>query len=102
VAALARARRARRLGAQEAGEALKAFEAEWEDVVRVQISERLLAQAAFLAWSHGLRGYDAVHLAAGLLWRDRVALPTALATYDRELWGAGRRSGLEVWPEVGR
>jgi predicted nucleic acid-binding protein len=102
VAALARARRARRIGAQEAGDALKAFEADWADVIRVQITEALLAQAASLAWSYSLRGYDAVHLAAGLFWRERVGRPTVLATYDWELWEAARRSGLEVWPEVGR
>jgi predicted nucleic acid-binding protein len=102
VAALARARRAKRIGAQEAGDALKAFEADWEDVVRVQITEPLLAQAASLAWSYSLRGYDAVHLAAGLFWRERVARPTLLASYDRELWEAARRAGLEVWPEIGR
>ncbi len=100
VAALARARRSGRLSTQEAAETVRMFEADWEDLVRVQMNEPLVAQAASLAWSHGLRGYDAVHLAAALFWQERAMRPVVLATYDRELWEAAQYSGIEAWPEV--
>ena len=51
-----------------------------------------------LAWEHGLRGYDAVHLAAALVWRESVGEPVTVATYDRELWRGAQASGLVPWP----
>jgi hypothetical protein len=57
-----------------------------------------VAQAADLAWQHGLRGYDAVHLAAALTWCRSMESPALLATFDRQLWLAARRSGLAVLP----
>jgi prevent-host-death family protein len=51
------------------------------------------------AEEYGLRGYDSVHLAAALLWQERVGYPVVLATFDAELWQAAHRAGLEVWPE---
>jgi len=98
-AALAKAVRTRLLSTDEAAEALSAFEAEWESLVRLQLHELLLARAASLAWEHGLRGYDAVHLASALFWREIVGEPVVLATYDRELWEEASRCGLKVFPE---
>ncbi len=43
VAALARARRSGRLSTQEAAETVRMFEADWEDLVRVQMNEPLVA-----------------------------------------------------------
>jgi predicted nucleic acid-binding protein len=98
-AALAKAVRMHLLSRDEAAEALSAFEAEWESLVRLQLHELLLARAASLAWERGLRGYDAVHMASALFWRDMVGEPVVLATYDRELWEEAVRSGLNVFPE---
>jgi predicted nucleic acid-binding protein len=98
-AALAKAVRMHLLSRDEAAEALSAFEAEWESLVRLQLHELLLARAASLAWERGLRGYDAVHMASALFWRDMVGEPVVLATYDRELWEEAVRSGLKVFPE---
>ena len=44
--------------------ALQVYTADWENLIRLQIIEVLIARTATLAWEHGLRGYDAVHLAA--------------------------------------
>ena len=98
-AALARAVRMRLLSRDEAADALSAFEAEWGSLVRLQLHELLLARAASLAWERGLRGYDAVHMASALFWRDIVGEPVVFATYDRELWEEAVRSGLKVFPE---
>lgn len=99
VAALARARRMGRLTAEEADRARQTFEAEWDDFVRVQMTEQLAAQAASFAWTYGLRGYDAVHLASAVFWQTQSPFAILLATYDRELWEAARRVGLTCWPE---
>ena len=66
-AALAKTVRMGILTQEEAWEALRAFRREWPDLVRVQITEWVVARADDLAWEHGLRGYDAVHLAAALV-----------------------------------
>ncbi len=100
-AALARAARLGRVSQAEAARALEAFGADWANLVRVRITEDLTARAASLAWEHGLRGYDAVHLAAALVFREASGEELLLATYDRNLGEAARKAGLKVWPEDG-
>ena len=97
-AGLARAMRTRLVTSEVASKAREAFQADWESMVRVQVGEPLAARAAALAWDHGLRGYDAVHLAAALVWRETLDEPVTVATYDRELWRGAQASGLVPWP----
>jgi predicted nucleic acid-binding protein len=97
-AALARAARTGILSESEAQAARERFYADWPTYARVQVTEGLVAQAGELAWQHGLRGYDAVHLAAASMWRARVEAPVILATFDRTLWKAARDEGFEVFP----
>jgi predicted nucleic acid-binding protein len=97
-AALAKAIRARSLSRRQAGAALQAIEEDWGSLVRLQLTELLISRAALLAWRHGLRGYDATHLAAALFWSEMLGEPVALATYDRQLWKAARDHGLETFP----
>ncbi|MGQ0651412.1 MAG: type II toxin-antitoxin system VapC family toxin [Betaproteobacteria bacterium] len=97
-AALARAARTGLVPREAAAKAVQAFNADWEHLIRLQMSEPLAARAAALAWEQGLRGYDAVHLATALIWREALGEPLTLATYDRELWRGARASGLAPWP----
>jgi predicted nucleic acid-binding protein len=97
-AALARAARMDLITREAAGVALEAFNADWDHLIRLQLGEPLVARAAALAWEHGLRGYDAVHLASALAWRETLSEPVAVATYDRELWSGARAAGLAPWP----
>ena len=99
-AGLARAMRARMVTPEVASKARAAFQADWESMVRVQVGEALAARAATLAWEQGLRGYDAVHLAAALTWRETLGEAVTVATYDRELWRGAQASGLLPWPVV--
>ena len=79
--------------------ALESFHLDWTGFYRLPMNEELIARADFLACQHGLRGYDAVHLAAALIWQETLMLPVTLATYDQELSSAGKESGLKVLPE---
>ena len=97
-AALARAVRLGLVLRDDGEAALLAFRAQWPRLARLQLTEPLLARADALAWDYGLRGYDAVHLAAALYWQETVREPVTLATFDRELWRAGQAAGLGVWP----
>jgi predicted nucleic acid-binding protein len=74
------------------------FLSRWPSYTKLSVNTPLLDRAARLTWEHGLRAYDAVHLAAALDWRDALAEPITLATYDKELWMAGQKTGLSVWP----
>jgi len=99
-AALGKAVRMKALKHDEAISALQVFTIEWENLARIQITEVLLARAAALAWDHGLRGYDAVHLAAAVFWQEMMGEPVVLATYDRQLWHSASAIGLIAWPEL--
>jgi predicted nucleic acid-binding protein len=102
-AALARAVRRGLIQEEEGLEARRRLEVVWPTWVRIAVDERLTARAEALAWEYGLRGCDAVHLAAALTWQDRVGHPLLLATFDGELGQAAHRAGLEAWPEgIGR
>jgi predicted nucleic acid-binding protein len=97
--ALAKAVRVRLLSREEAASVLQVFSAEWESLIRLQLTEVLISRAAALTWEHGLRGYDSVHLAAALFWQDMLGDTVTLASYDRQLWEAAKVTGLVAWPE---
>jgi predicted nucleic acid-binding protein len=100
VAALAKAVRVGVLSAEESDSAIRSFEEDWPDLVRIQISEFLVGIAAGFARKHGLRGYDTVQLAAAAIWQDNLETPVTLLTFDRQLWAAARQEGMIVRPEA--
>ncbi len=97
-AALSKAVRMKMLAAEEGAEAIKLFRDRWADLMILEVSEGVVESADLLAWSHGLRGYDAVHLAAAQSWQTALKEPVTLATYDNELWQAAQSVGVTVWP----
>jgi len=97
-AAFAKSVRTGALMSEEAMQALHRFRSQWPSYVRVRPSESLVARADSLAWQHGLRGFDAVHLAAAITWRDALDAGVVMATFDRALWKAAAQAGLDVFP----
>ena len=97
--AITRAVRLKLIPADEAQTTWKDFLVDWELLVRLDVSGQITKRAAALAWEHGLRGYDALHFASALTWQDAIDMPVTLATYDRELWSAAQKTGMNVWPE---
>jgi predicted nucleic acid-binding protein len=97
-AAVAKAVRMNWLSAAEGERAVKAFRSEWSSLLAVQVTEGLAARADNLAWEHGLRAYDAVHLAAALIWQEALSEPVTVATFDKHLWQAAGAAGLAIWP----
>jgi predicted nucleic acid-binding protein len=98
-AGLAKAARVGVLDNKEAAEAINAFRKDWADLVRVAISEAVVARADGLAWQYGLHGYDAVHLATALVWQEVMGETITLASYERQLWEAAQPAGLVPFPE---
>jgi len=76
-----------------------AFQANWADLIVIQLTLNVATLADDLAWKNGLRGFDAIHLAAALTWQEMLATPITLATFDRQLWQAAEAVGLTAWPE---
>ncbi len=96
--ALAKAARRGLLARNEALSSYEIFKNEWPDFVRLQIAEFAMERAARLAWEYDLRGYDAVHLAAALIWQEAMDAPVTMAVFDRRLWAAGKQVGLIPFP----
>ena len=98
-AALARCLRMHIVDDAGGQEAQRNFARDWPHFVRIPVTEALVARAETLAWEWLLRGYDAVQLAAALIWQESIGQEVVLATFDRQLWHAGSRAGLETWPK---
>lgn len=90
-AALAAAQRAGRLTLTQHRRATADFEDLWSQLVVIEIDGELVRQAAELAERRGLRGYDAVHLAAA-----RHVGAEILTSADRSLCQAALAEGLHV------
>ena len=84
---------------ETASQAWQDFLVHWRSFARLSISVATLERASGLAWEYGLRGYDAMHFASALAWQEAIDTPVTLATYDRELWTAAQKAGMEIWPE---
>lgn len=97
-AALAAARRARRLTAQSRKQALADFEDLQTELVVVGIDEALAREAGELADDLGLRGYDAVHLASAI----GFGADATLITWDADLRDAARALGCPIAPVPAR
>jgi predicted nucleic acid-binding protein len=101
VAALARKARTGALGAADAARAIQTFRRDWLAWDRVlSVSPTLIDRAMDLAQRQGLRGYDAVHLAAALAVasaRRRSRLSTLIfVSADTEQRQAAIAEGLPV------
>lgn len=90
-AALAAAKRGRRLTAEQHAGAREELDALFADLHIVEATEELIAEAAELAEAEALRGYDAVHLVAALL-----VGATVLSSADTDLCVGGERRGLHI------
>jgi predicted nucleic acid-binding protein len=99
-AALAKAVRLRVVEPERGRKAQRAFARQWPDIAKVPVTEALVSRAEALAWDFALRGYDAVQLASALTWQESVGAEITLATFDRQLWDAGKKAGVRVWPET--
>jgi predicted nucleic acid-binding protein len=98
VAAFAKAMRTSALTQDEAQICLQRFRRDWPHLVRNRVTEATVARADQLAWQYQLRGYDAVHLAAAVLWQDALGVMVTMATFDLRLWQAAAQAGVLTYP----
>jgi uncharacterized protein len=90
-AALASARRGGRLDADRLSIAKAELNKLWAQIDVVPVTTELVLAAGDLAEVEGLRGYDAVHLAAAL-----AGQATVVATGDSQLLAAAQHRQLDV------
>ena len=97
-AAVAAADREGRLAPGAYIRAKRQVQALWRSTSPVEVDQALVEAAGDLAEQHGLRGYDAVHLAA----LKRLARPSncTLACWDRDLRGAASSMGYALHPQT--
>ena len=96
--ALSRAMRMEKIKAEESKQAWSMFVEDWDTFYLIGVTKSLVSRASLLAWEEELRGYDAVHLASLLAWKDTIGLDITLATFDVKMWGAAKRLKIEVIP----
>jgi uncharacterized protein len=94
-AALAQSRRSGVLSSSDLRRAVAELDAAWPGYNAVGITEALVQRAGRLAEAHALRGYDAVHLAAGLQVHSREE-HCRFGAFDARLNDAARREGLRL------
>jgi uncharacterized protein len=97
-AALRKGCRTKAFDETSAKRALRAFDHDWNTLVRLRVGEALVKQAAGLAWTHHLRGYDSIHLATAAAWQQALQFEVSMATFDQDLWNAAKAIGLDVFP----
>lgn len=92
-AALALAHRLGRLTARQLRAAVAELDSKYEEFDLVEVDDMLARRAGHLAEAHGLRGYDAVHLAAA----DRVRDPDLVVVAgDGALLAAAATEGIAI------
>lgn len=94
-AAVAAARRARRITATDLRRAVGRIDELYAEVEVIGLDPDLAHDAGDLAEAHGLRGYDAVHLATAM---SIDGADLVLATWDGDLAHAAIAAGRSVAP----
>lgn len=81
-------------------DALSDLDGDWVSIYKLEITEALIAIAGALAEKHGLRAYDAVHLASATSLRNLAGEAISISTWDRQLAAAALNEGFSLAHEV--
>ncbi len=98
-AAFAKAARMGMISREEADVVWRQFLKDWPSLYKLKVHAHVLDRASELAWTYGLRDYDAVHLAVALYWQDILGEAVTMVSFDRLLWHAAVQAGLSVLPD---
>lgn len=78
--------------------AMELMSQQWDDFIRLHLTDIIVNEAISLTQTFPLRGYDAVQLASAIVWRDTLSQPVTFATFDKKLWQAAAETGLNPFP----
>jgi predicted nucleic acid-binding protein len=95
-AGLARALRSARITERDYRRQVTALDHDWTLASKIDVDEPLVREAGGLAELHGLRGYDAIHLASALGLQRLLGEPVRFSAADGSLLKAAADAGLIV------
>jgi len=75
---------------------LEGLEKDWKNYFIVEVSERVTRIGGELVERHPLRGFDAIHLASGILLKNRTEEEVLFACFDERLNEAAQSETLRV------
>lgn len=93
-AGLARKLRDQAMTVSDHRRTVRAFDADWRALVRVGVTERVLALVPALVRRHPLRGFDAIHLASAVRLRSELGGAVGFVAADERLLLAAERERL--------
>ena len=77
---------------------VRLFHADWSSFIIVEVDNRLNETIRHVIDNHGLRGFDAIHLASAVTIGSAVADKFLFACYDERLRHAAQAENLETLP----
>lgn len=77
---------------------IKDFLMDWPGFIRVEVSVDLNFHIDRLLKRYPLRGFDAIHLASGVLVHEHLADNLVFACFDQKLLLAAQQEGLKTFP----
>ena len=93
-AALARVLREKRTTPAEHRKRIAALDADYVEVLKVEVSAEVVRQAGELAESHALHGFDAIQLASARWLARKARKPVRLLAFDKRVSEAAQALGL--------
>ena len=77
---------------------VRQFQEDWSSFIIVEVDNRLNETIYKVIANHGLRGFDAIHLASALTIGSAGVDNFFFACYNKRLWHAAQAEGLETLP----
>lgn len=72
----------------------QAFEKDWTRLHIIDLNRSIVRSTGKLIHRHGLRGFDAIHIATALHFKLWLSAPTTFLCFDQKLSKAARSEGL--------
>ena len=94
--AFARRRREKSLAGLNEKELVDLLDLEWPRYYLIGVSKPLVISAADLASIHGLKAYDALHLASALELQRNLKRSVTFVAFDQSLNRAAKKVGLKL------
>ena len=98
MASFYRKKREAGLGEKVIKKVVKSFQSDWKSLIHVEVTDDLNKYINGLVVSHSLRGFDAIHLASGLMVYERLPQNFLFACFDHRLAHAAHVEGLKTFP----
>lgn len=93
-AAFAKQYRKGELSEEDYQDTKASFETDWKNYLIIALGEEIVKHAGDLTEKHGLRGFDAIHLASYLLIKRRIKSEIHFSSFDDQLNKAATKESL--------